>query len=101
MKKPKVRQQDTENESSTEYLCGVRVGERVRLLQELVMRDERGNPTSDIRKPGEVWTVMPPNPEKPWRVFLHEPDGFPHYWSDSNEKFWSWFERVYDDETAR
>lgn len=84
-----------------EYLCGVRAGEKVRLLQELVIKDERGRPTSDVRPAGEVWTVMSPNPEKPFLVFLHEPDGFPHYWPDSKKKFWSRFEPVDDDEAAR
>jgi hypothetical protein len=82
---------------TTVYLCGVRVGERVRLLQELVMRDERGAPTSEVHSPGEVWTVLPPNPERQWRVLLHEPDGFPNYWPDTKTEFWSWFERVDED----
>jgi hypothetical protein len=76
------------------YLCGVRAGERVRLIQELLIQDERGTPTSEVHLPGEIWTVLHPNPEMPWRVLLHEPGGFPHYWPDSKIKFWSWFESV-------
>ena len=79
--------------ASAQYLCGVPVGARVRLLQELVVQDERGKPTAEVHAPGEIWTVMPPNPEMPWRVLLHEPNGFPNYWSDSKTRFWSWFER--------
>jgi hypothetical protein len=94
MQKPKPQPEDATENLSNEYRCGVRVGERVRLLRELVMQDERGRPTSDVRAPGEIWTVMPPNPDMPWRVLLHEPDGFPNYWPDADKKFWSWFERV-------
>ena len=97
MHKSKPHPEVSPETGSAAYLCGVRVGDRVRLLQELVMQDERGRPTSDVRLPGEVWTVMPPNPDMPWRVLLHEPDGFPHYWPDTEKKFWSWFERMNED----
>jgi hypothetical protein len=86
-------------ESASEYLCGVRVGERVRLLQELVIRDERGRPTSEVHSPGEIWTVLPPSSDMPWRIWLREPSGDGHAWQDSKTKFWSWFERV-DDNAA-
>jgi hypothetical protein len=99
MKDPKHLQRDPAEAVSAEYLCGVRVGERVRLLQELVMRDERGRPTSEVHEPGEIWTVLSPTPDMPWRVWLREPNGDSHAWADSDKKFWSWFERVDENES--
>ena len=98
MHKSKQQPEDESEANCTEYLCGVRVGEPVRLLQELVVQDERGRPTSEVHAPGEIWTVMPPSSDMPWRVWLRQPDGEHHAWVDSDKKFWSWFERV--DENA-
>jgi len=82
--------------SSVEYLCGVRVGERVRLIQEFTLRDHQGRLTNEVHSPGEIWTVIEPSsePEFRWRVLLLQPDGDLHSWHDSKKKFWSWFERV-------
>jgi hypothetical protein len=79
----------------TEYRCAVRVGERVRLKQELVIRDRRGKPTGKIHPPGEVWTVLRGSAEEPRVVWLREPEGTDHTWDD-DEDFWEWFERVRD-----
>jgi len=94
MKKAEPQQRNPAGAVSAKYLCGVRAGERVRLLQELVMRDERGKPSAVVHRPGEIWTVLAPTPDMPWRVWLRQPDGEAHAWTDSDKKFWSWFERV-------
>jgi len=62
-------------EIASEYLCGVRIGERARLLEGFVLRDERGKPTSEVHTAGEIWIVLPPTPDVPWRVWLRQPDG--------------------------
>ena len=97
MRKPKPQPEAAKQESSSEYLCGVRVGERVRLIEGFVLRDERGKPTSEVHAPGEIWTVLPPTPDMPWRVWLREPDGDAHAWQDSKKKFWSSFQRLDED----
>ena len=99
MKKPKRQQRNPAETVNAEYLCGVRVGERVRLLQEFVIRDERGRPTPEVHQPGEIWTVLSPTPDMPWRVWLRQPDGEAHAWADSDRRFWSWFERVDENES--
>jgi hypothetical protein len=77
-----------------EYKCGVRAGERVRLRQELVIRDHRGNPTQ-VHIAGEIWTVLTGAVEPPVVIWLRQPDGERHTWDDS-DIFWTWFERVDD-----
>lgn len=78
----------------TEYQCGIRAGERVRLRQELVVRDHRGKPTR-VHEAGEIWTVLSGSAESPVDVWLRQPDGERHTWSDDDD-FWIWFERVTD-----
>ena len=81
----------------TEYQCGIRAGERVRLRQELVVRDYRGKPTG-VHHAGEIWTVLSGSAEPPVVVWLRQPDGERHTWDDG-DIFWTWFERV-DDHAA-
>ena len=78
-----------------EYRCGIRAGERVRLRQELVVRDSTGRALSPSHKAGEIWTVLSGSVEPPVDVWLQRPDGDRHTWADNNE-FWNWFERVTD-----
>ena len=78
----------------TEYQCGIRAGERVRLRQELVVRDHRGEPPY-VHRAGEIWTVLSGSAEPPVDVWLRQPDGERHTWSDDDD-FWIWFERVTD-----
>lgn len=78
----------------TQYKCGVRAGERVRLRREIVVRDHRGEPTR-VHHLGEIWTVSRGSAELPADVWLTQPDGERHTWSDDYE-FWAWFERVTD-----
>src|SRR5258706_11042159 len=80
MRKPKPKPDDATQAISSEYLCGVRVGERVELIEGFVLRDERGRPTSVVHKPGEIWTVLPPSPDMPWRVLLPGPHRDAHAW---------------------
>ena len=96
MRKSKPKPEDTDEPTTAEYLCGVRVGERIRLVREFTLRDHNGRPTPEVHLPGELWTVIPPSsaPEFRWRVLLHEPSGELHAWHDSKKKFWAWFERV-------
>jgi hypothetical protein len=81
----------------TEYRCGARAGERVRLRQDIVIEDHQGKPTGKIYRAGEIWTVLSGSAEPPVDVWLRQTDGKPHTWSDDDD-FWRQFERV--DENA-
>lgn len=76
----------------TDYKCGIRAGEKVKLRQELVVRNRRGEPVQ-VHHAGEVWTVLSGSAEPPVHVWLRQPDGERHTWSDDAD-FWIWFERV-------
>lgn len=77
----------------TVYQCGARAGETVRLRRELVIRDHRKKPTGEVHPVGEVWKVVRGSAEIPPVLWLRQPDGAPHVWSD-DVAFWDWFERV-------
>ena len=76
----------------TEYKCGARAGERLRLRREIVTVDHQGKPTGEIYQKGEIWTVLSGSTEPPVVVWLKQTDGKRHTWSDDNE-FWIAFER--------
>ena len=75
------------------YECGIRAGERVRLRRELIAHHESGEPTGENHQSSEIWKVLRGTSEKPSVVWLSQPDGERHVWSDDNV-FWEWFERV-------
>jgi hypothetical protein len=75
------------------YRCGAHAGEQVRLLRELVIRDQRGKVTGKVHAPGEVWSVVRGSMEEPRVLWLREPDGGSHTWDDA-DSFWNWFART-------
>jgi hypothetical protein len=77
----------------TEYRCGARAGEQVRLRRNIVMSDSKGTLTDEVHKAGEVWTVIAGAAEEPRALWLRQADGEIHTWSDDSE-FWIQFERV-------
>jgi len=80
----------------TEYQCGARAGERVRLRQDIVVRDHKDKPTGNVHRAGEIWTVLSGAAEPPVVVWLRQADGDRHTWSDDDD-FWRWFERLDED----
>jgi hypothetical protein len=68
----------------TEYRCGARAGDRVRLRRDIVFRDHTGRPTGEIRMAGEIWTVLSGSAEPPVDVWLLQSDGERHTWSDDD-----------------
>src|SRR5687767_7258483 len=80
----------------TDYKCGIRAGEKVRLRKDLVIRDHRGKTTGKVYSAGEIWMVLRGAAEPPLDVWLSQLDGKRHTWSD-NDCFWEWFERVGED----
>lgn len=77
----------------SEYECGVKAGDRVRLRKDLVIHDHRSKRTGEVKNAGEIWTVIQGAGEPPVVLWLREPDGSPHTWDD-DAGFWEWFERV-------
>lgn len=80
----------------TDYKCGARAGDRVRLRRDIVI-EQRGKPTGEVLRAGEIWSVISGSAVPPLDVWLRQPDGDRHTWSDDAD-FWTWFERV--DENA-
>lgn len=77
----------------SEYRCGARAGERVRLRRELAVRNSHNRPTGKTHAVGEIWTVVRGAAKDLRVLWLHEPDGTSHTWDD-DQGFWDWFERV-------
>jgi hypothetical protein len=58
----------------TEYRCGARAGDRVRLRRKI-----GGHPA------GEIWSVLPGSAEEPVVVWLRQADNKTHTWSDDGD----------------
>ena len=69
----------------TEYRCGARAGDRVRLRRDFVLRDHKDRPTAEVHRAGEIWTVLPGTADKPPVIWLRQPDGNSHTWSDDDD----------------
>ena len=77
----------------SEYCCGARAGDRVRLRRDLVFRDHKGKPTGAVDRAGEIWTVLRGTAEQSPVIWLRQPDGTAHTCSD-DEDFLQMFEIV-------
>jgi hypothetical protein len=75
------------------YRCGLTAGDRLRLRHPLPRQDDSGEPTGEPHKPGEIWTVLTGSPDDPEALWLRQPDGTLHSWSDDNSVFES-FEKL-------
>jgi len=75
----------------TEYKCGLKAGDRVVLRKDLVILDDKGNPTGEIHSRGEAWVVLPGSNLSPNVVWFHQADGKRHTWND-DATIPEWFE---------
>lgn len=71
----------------TNYICGLKAGDRLRLKCDIVVRDYRGKLTGEVHRKGEIWSVLRGAKEKPVVVWLRQPDGKPHTWDDDESIF--------------
>ena len=78
----------------TEYKCGLKVGDQVRLKKDLIVRDHRNRPTGAVHRQGEVWTVLKGSVEGGNDVWFAEPNGKAHTWDDNSASIDEWFERM-------
>ena len=67
----------------TEYPCGVRAGDHLRLKQDLPLLDDDGNHTRGNIPAGSVWLVVAGLPHEPDVVWLQEPSGNSHIWDET------------------
>jgi hypothetical protein len=65
-----------------EYPCGVRAGDRVRLRQDIIVRDHTDKPTGEVHHAGDVWTVLSGAEHEPHIIYLRQSDGERHTWED-------------------
>lgn len=65
----------------TEYKCGAKAGDKICLRNELPIRNHKGKITH-MYPAGTIWTVLSGTKEKPPIIWLREPDGSRHTWSD-------------------
>src|SRR5258708_5046205 len=77
----------------TEYQCGAKVGDRVRLRRELAIRDHQDKLTGNSYPTGEIWIVLAGANEEPIVIWLRQPNGESHTWDDTDD-FWTWFEKA-------
>ena len=77
----------------TQYACGVKAGQRVRLRRSVVLRDHKGTPLGRRFKAGEIWQVLPSSAEPPVVIWLRRPDGERHTWDD-DASFLDYFEPI-------
>lgn len=77
----------------SEYQCGLKPGDRVRLIQDLHIVDDSGKPTGEVHGQGEIWRVLPDCCSVRHDLWLEQPDGDPHTWDDDVSVF-EWFEKI-------
>lgn len=67
----------------SKYNCGLRSGDKIRLIRDLEVKNRRGEVVSVYPK-GEVWDVIDGTDEDPPVIWLAHPDGERHVWDDSD-----------------
>ncbi len=67
-----------------EYKCGLKAGDKVRLIRDLVITDDYGLPTGKVYVKGEIWTVQPGAKGKFPQVWFRRADGNLHTWDDDD-----------------
>lgn len=96
----RIRGEDGEDEylpitdfSLREYRCGLKAGDRVRLIKDIELQDEHGAPTGEVHRAGEVWTVLTGSPRDPEALWMRQSNGEASVWDD-DESAWQQFELV-------
>ena len=69
----------------TDYQCGARAGDEVRLRHDIVVREHDDAPTGEVHCAGEVWMVLCGSVEQPPVIWLRQPNGQTHTWSDDSD----------------
>src|SRR2546425_7552730 len=61
----------------SEYRCGLRAGQRVRLKHDITVLDHKGQPTGKVHREGEIGSLLRGSKEPPVVVWLPQTDGAP------------------------
>ena len=69
------------------YACGLKGGDKVRLKTPLDIREVGTGRIVACHPAGEVWTVLPGSSQDVGTVWLLQPDGERHTWTDAVEIF--------------
>lgn len=77
----------------TVYKCGLKAGDRVKLIRDVVIRDDYGLPTGKVYPKGEIWTVQPGAKEETVAVWFRRADGKLHTWDDDDSIYMT-FQKV-------
>lgn len=75
-----------------EYKCGLKAGDKVKLIRDLVITDDYGLPTGKVYAKGEIWTVQPGAKSETAAVWFRRADGNLHTWDD-NESIYNTFQK--------
>jgi hypothetical protein len=69
------------------YNCGLTSGQKIKLIQDIVVRDHNDIPTGEVIPAGEIWTVLSGSDSKPIVVWLKQANGEIHTWDDDKTIF--------------
>jgi hypothetical protein len=78
----------------TDYRCGLRAGDKVRLVRDIVITDDYGFPTGKTFLKGEIWTVQPGAMDETVVVWFSRADGNLHTWDD-DESIYRTFGKIH------
>jgi hypothetical protein len=76
-----------------EYKCGLKAGDKVKLICDIIIRDDYGLPTGVAYAKGEIWDVQPGAKDKTVVVWFRRADGKLHTWND-DEAIYKTFQKV-------
>ena len=76
-----------------EYKCGLKAGDKVKLIRNLVITDDYGLPTGKAYPKDEIWTVEPGAKGDTVVVWFRRADGKLHTWDD-DESVYKIFRKV-------
>jgi hypothetical protein len=85
----------------TNYKCGLKAGDLVRLKKDLIEVDYKNKPTGQVRSKGEIWTVIPGADDGRVDVRFMQGDGGRRTWDDDRTSIDEWFEVVSPKKTKR
>jgi hypothetical protein len=71
----------------TEYKCGLKAGDKVKLKKDIIVTDHKGKPTGKKYSKGEIWIVLTGAKEDPIVVWFRQADGERHTWDDDKSIF--------------
>lgn len=69
------------------YKCGLKPGDKVELLNDILIDNSKDRATEDKYFKGEIWTVLIGSSQDPNTLWFRRPDGNEHSWDDNKDIF--------------